>query len=78
MTKAWIVTVILSSKELRNTKGMNECPLGGFCDAPSGRHHSMLVWSQTGEAARAKLEQDGYYVARVEIANTTDVVLELP
>lgn len=65
MNRAWIATVILNRV---GKKGTMECPLGGECDAPHGRHHSMLVWADTGTAAREMLVQDGYYVARIETA----------
>lgn len=71
MTKQFIVTVIVPRPGRRDTE---ECPLGGYCSAPAGRHHSMLVWAEDGEAAKAMLTKDGYYVARVEIANTGDML----
>ena len=62
----YIVTLILNKV---GKKGSGECPLGGECDAPHGRHHSLLVWALSAQEAREKLQNAGYYVARVEVAH---------
>lgn len=69
VTEQWIATVILNrppKKAQNGVTGSLECPLGGLCTAPHGRHHSMLVWSETAQEAREMLTKDGYYVARIE------------
>jgi hypothetical protein len=69
VNRSWIATVILSKM---GKKGTTECPLGGYCDAPSGRHHSMLIWGPSSLEVREELVRAGYYVARVEASEVWD------
>jgi len=69
----YIVTLKMTKHPLHNpiSKKSGKCPISPHCTDVTGAHHSMLLRDSSAsvEQVRAKYEELGLHVTRIEVAD---------